>query len=1291
MAQAPDPVDDDAIAAELAAKWETARLRDRLLEYEHPTEWFAGHFRHFNLDIPWFHRVWYDAMDDPARRRVFVMGPRLHAKCLVGDTLVLMASGERRRIDSLEPGEEVLGWSGDALEPTVVLGKMSNGVRPVFRLTTRRGRSIVANAEHRFLTWDGWRRLSELAPGDRIASPRRYCIAGDHTEDPAEVKLAAYLISEGTLTGRSPVFTNADPRLLDEFREVATSLGFGVSERRGVRVPTLGLVGRGTVSTWLRVWGLAGRRSGTQVVPDRIFTADLDTQALFLNRLFAGDGTATTGGRGYIGYTSKSRDLAEGIAHLLLRFGISASVAPTKVRGHGTYWLVAMKTAEQVERFLTEVGPIFGREEACSRLSDVKQAGPGWSNDHVDLIPAGWRSLATHGQKWHRLRGVRGVEGHSPTTRRKVEAIAVAERNETLLDIARSAIEWVEVRSIEPEGEAEVWDIETESHTFVANDILTHNTSCALTYALRRLCEDHHLRIGILSQTDELAKHFLAELKHELETNVDLQTRYNGGQPLRGDTWQAHQIVLSDAREGPKGISGKDVSVFSVGRGGQITGYHCDLLIVDDLETKEGTDSDLMRQGTREWWSREVEPVLAAGGKILATGCLARDTPVLMADGTWKRIDSVREGEYVWSVDEAGQAGPRMVEASLDQGIAETLTVRTARTVVTATPWHPFLAVRDGALAWVRADALAVGDFVVETKEIPGTREYGWMTEDFCWLFGYLLGDGWVTSSRLTIACAMGKDEAMNERVVALLRDWFPTVEFWLTPFGYVRGDSRPVARALAAFGLDGKAKTKRVPGWVFRAPPEFRRAFLRGFSAADGHRTSRSADSWVVELANEALIGDLRHLALTSGVRAGATRSRRRWSQPPHSPEPFEAAAWALNLNFATVGGTEYDPKGNIARVADRARFDARAASRLLGAAGRVTRVEAIEVAGSEHVWDLTVEGTHAFVADGMAVHNTRKHFDDIYAYWLAPGSGWDVVDVVKSVYTPEGEPIWPEMWSKELLEIRKASMDQQDLLAWPQEYLNEPRPSDTQMFHPADWPTYPGDPHDFARRNGLAILQFWDLAISEKTTADYTVGWCVGVSDDNDVYILERRRGHWDFNTTLGEIQQMGLLWPGVERIGIEQVAYQAAAVQEALRRSMLPVVPVIPDKDKVTRARLLEARAAALKVIRPEMCPWWSEFATEAIFFPAGAHDDQIDALAGVVRMAGFEALAISWAYNVFVCRNATCKFMFMFEPERPCPKCGRKCPAEYDNPELLSYDPTRKRPLPDDVSIGGAVHD
>jgi hypothetical protein len=136
---------------------------------------------------------------------------------------------------------------------------------------------------------------------------------------------------------------------------------------------------------------------------------------------------------------------------------------------------------------------------------------------------------------------------------------------------------------------------------------------------------------------------------------------------------------------------------------------------------------------------------------------------------------------------------------------------------------------------------------------------------------------------------------------------------------------------------------------------------------------------------------------------------------------------------------------------------------------------------------------------------------------------------------------------------------------------------------------------------------------------------------------------------------------------------VAYQAAAIQEALRRTVLPIVPDKisgGDKDKVTRARLLEARAAAGKVVRPAGARW-AEIAAEARYFPAGAHDDQIDALAGAVRIAGAGVAAIAWQYGAWRCTNPACENLFAWEPSKPCPRCGTLAAAIYQNPEAPGY--------------------
>jgi replicative DNA helicase len=56
-------------------------------------------------------------------------------------------------------------------EPRQVLRAFTTGKKPVYWLATRLGRTIRATGNHKFLAYDGWRRLDDLAPSMRIAIP----------------------------------------------------------------------------------------------------------------------------------------------------------------------------------------------------------------------------------------------------------------------------------------------------------------------------------------------------------------------------------------------------------------------------------------------------------------------------------------------------------------------------------------------------------------------------------------------------------------------------------------------------------------------------------------------------------------------------------------------------------------------------------------------------------------------------------------------------------------------------------------------------------------------------------------------------------------------------------------------------------------------------------------------------------------------------------------------------------------------------------------------------------------
>ncbi|NCC31572.1 MAG: intein-containing replicative DNA helicase, partial [Chloroflexia bacterium] len=57
------------------------------------------------------------------------------------------------------------------LEPRPVTNAFTTGYKPVYRLTTRRGHTIRATGNHKFITVTGWRRLDQLHPGEHLALP----------------------------------------------------------------------------------------------------------------------------------------------------------------------------------------------------------------------------------------------------------------------------------------------------------------------------------------------------------------------------------------------------------------------------------------------------------------------------------------------------------------------------------------------------------------------------------------------------------------------------------------------------------------------------------------------------------------------------------------------------------------------------------------------------------------------------------------------------------------------------------------------------------------------------------------------------------------------------------------------------------------------------------------------------------------------------------------------------------------------------------------------------------------
>ena len=150
-----------------------------------------------------------------------------------------------------------------------------------------------------------------------------------------------------------------------------------------------------------------------------------------------------------------------------------------------------------------------------------------------------------------------------------------------------------------------------------------------------------------------------------------------------------------------------------------------------------------------------------------------------------------------------------------------------------------------------------------------------------------------------------------------------------------------------------------------------------------------------------------------------------------------------------------------------------------------------------------------------------------------------------------------------------------------------------------------------------GLPVYLGVDLAISTKAEADYTAVVALSRGEDGTIYVLDVNRTRADFASVLRFIEMMAEKWKPV-MIGIEQVQYQAAVVQELMRRTKLPIRGIRPDRDKLTRFAPLEARYEQGQVVHVEgLPPYWQD---ELLSFPVGRHDDVVDAMAYAWQVIG-----------------------------------------------------------------------
>lgn len=160
-----------------------------------------------------------------------------------------------------------------------------------------------------------------------------------------------------------------------------------------------------------------------------------------------------------------------------------------------------------------------------------------------------------------------------------------------------------------------------------------------------------------------------------------------------------------------------------------------------------------------------------------------------------------------------------------------------------------------------------------------------------------------------------------------------------------------------------------------------------------------------------------------------------------------------------------------------------------------------------------------------------------------------------------------------------------------------------------------------------GFQLYTAWDFAIGEKQQNDYTVGVTL-LQDNNDIlYVMDVVRFRGDAMEIVEAILDTAQRWGsdpttdymlGVEDGQIWRAIEPLLKKRMDERRMFLPYEALKPLTDKLSRARPLQGRMQQKKVVFPQEATWLKDTEKELLRFPAGAHDDVVDALAWGVRL-------------------------------------------------------------------------
>ena len=217
-------------------------------------------------------------------------------------------------------------------------------------------------------------------------------------------------------------------------------------------------------------------------------------------------------------------------------------------------------------------------------------------------------------------------------------------------------------------------------------------------------------------------------------------------------------------------------------------------------------------------------------------------------------------------------------------------------------------------------------------------------------------------------------------------------------------------------------------------------------------------------------------------------------------------------------------------------------------------------------------------------------------------------------------GTSFWPEFWPTETLLEKKATTPPSE---WNALYMQNPIAETGSIVRRDDFKIWkePKPP------NCKYVIVSWDTAFSSKETADYSAYTVWGVfkhevtlfdgetkAVQSCMILLDCDRGRWDFAELCNKAQELDQQYQP-DFMVIEDKASGQSLIPE-LRKRGVPVMPYMPERDKIYRLQACTPYFQAGRIWVPEDRNYVEELIDEVVAFPKGPNDDRVDTVSQAI---------------------------------------------------------------------------